>query len=147
MILDPARTVADLEELRALTGDDDGAQRVAWTDTWETARVFLREKLAGTGAEAIAIVERDPDIGLLFTDILMPGGINGFELATEIRRRRPGIAILMTSGFSGNFSSGACDNFDIIRKPFTQAELGTAFLRVLSSLEMRLPSGVARASA
>ena len=50
MGLDPARTVADLEELRALTGNDDGAQRVAWTDTWEQARSFLREKLAGTGA-------------------------------------------------------------------------------------------------
>ena len=51
MSLDPARTVTDLEELRALTGDDHGAQRVAWTDTWEAARAFLREKLAGTGAE------------------------------------------------------------------------------------------------
>src|SRR6059058_5448739 len=50
MGLDPARTVAELEELRALTGDDDGAQRVAWTDTWETAREWLRGKVAGTGA-------------------------------------------------------------------------------------------------
>jgi N-carbamoyl-L-amino-acid hydrolase len=49
--LDPARTVADLEELRALTGDENGAQRVAWTDTWEQARDFLRAKVAGTGAE------------------------------------------------------------------------------------------------
>ena len=88
---------------------------------------------ASTGAEAIAIVESDPNIGLLFTDILMPGGMNGFELAAEIRRRRPGIAILMTSGFPGNFSPGACDDFDIIRKPFTQTELGAAFVQVLSS--------------
>jgi N-carbamoyl-L-amino-acid hydrolase len=50
MALDPSRTVAELEELRALTGDDDGAQRVAWTETWETARAFLRSKLEGTGA-------------------------------------------------------------------------------------------------
>jgi hydantoinase/carbamoylase family amidase len=49
--LDPARTVRDLEELRALTGDENGAQRVAWTDTWEQARDFLRSKLEGTGAE------------------------------------------------------------------------------------------------
>jgi hydantoinase/carbamoylase family amidase len=49
--LDPTRTVAELEELRALTGDDDGAQRVAWTDTWEQAREFLRSKMAETGAE------------------------------------------------------------------------------------------------
>src|ERR1700758_1373060 len=54
MAVDPTRTVAELEDLRALTGDADGAQRVAWTDTWETARGWLREKLAGTGArEAI----------------------------------------------------------------------------------------------
>jgi N-carbamoyl-L-amino-acid hydrolase len=49
--LDPSRTVRDLEELRALTGDENGAQRVAWTDTWEQARDFLRAKLEGTGAE------------------------------------------------------------------------------------------------
>jgi beta-ureidopropionase / N-carbamoyl-L-amino-acid hydrolase len=48
MPLDPARTVAELEELRALTGNEDGAQRVAWTETWETARAWLRGKLEGT---------------------------------------------------------------------------------------------------
>jgi N-carbamoyl-L-amino-acid hydrolase len=48
--LDPSRTVAELRELRELTGDENGAQRVAWTSTWETARGWLREKLAGTGA-------------------------------------------------------------------------------------------------
>ena len=50
MPLDPSRSVAELRELRELTGDENGAQRVAWTDTWETARAWLREKLAGTGA-------------------------------------------------------------------------------------------------
>jgi N-carbamoyl-L-amino-acid hydrolase len=50
MALDPARTVAELEELRELTGDENGAQRVAWTETWETARAFLRERVAPTGA-------------------------------------------------------------------------------------------------
>jgi PAS domain S-box-containing protein len=85
---------------------------------------------ASTGAEAIAAVERDPRIGLLFTDILMPGGMSGYELAAEVRRRRPGIAVLVTSGFPGNFLPGACDDFDIIRKPFTQSELAAAFLKV-----------------
>src|SRR5262245_60110287 len=50
MGLDPSRTVAGLEELRALTGDENGAQRVAWTETWETAREWLRGKVAETGA-------------------------------------------------------------------------------------------------
>jgi beta-ureidopropionase / N-carbamoyl-L-amino-acid hydrolase len=48
--LDPARTVAELKELRELTGDENGAQRVAWTDTWETAREWLRGKVSDTGA-------------------------------------------------------------------------------------------------
>ncbi len=50
MALDPSRTVAELKELRELTGDDDGAQRVAWTETWERARAWLRDKVSGTGA-------------------------------------------------------------------------------------------------
>jgi hydantoinase/carbamoylase family amidase len=47
MALDPARTVAELRELQELTGDENGAQRVAWTETWERAREWLRGKLAG----------------------------------------------------------------------------------------------------
>jgi len=49
--LEPRRTVADLKELRELTGDEEGAQRVAWTETWERARKWLRDKIAETGAE------------------------------------------------------------------------------------------------
>src|SRR3954453_24094484 len=50
MGLESKRTVAELQELRELTGDESGAQRVAWTDTWEKARAFLRQKVEGTGA-------------------------------------------------------------------------------------------------
>ncbi|MDP9308517.1 MAG: Zn-dependent hydrolase [Actinomycetota bacterium] len=51
MPLSPERTVAELRELQELTGDENGAQRVAWTDTWQQAREWLSVKLAGTGAE------------------------------------------------------------------------------------------------
>jgi N-carbamoyl-L-amino-acid hydrolase len=51
--LDPSRTVAELNELRDLTGDENGAQRVAWTDTWERAREWLREKLDGLPLEEV----------------------------------------------------------------------------------------------
>ena len=51
MPLEPSRTVDELRELRELTGDDDGAQRVAWTDTWERAREWLRGKLDGLPLE------------------------------------------------------------------------------------------------
>jgi N-carbamoyl-L-amino-acid hydrolase len=50
MPLEPSRTVAELKELRELTGDEYGAQRVAWTETWERARNWLRDKVSTTGA-------------------------------------------------------------------------------------------------
>src|SRR2546423_14937183 len=46
MKTEPGRTIAELKELRELTGDANGAQRVAFTETWATARKWLREKLA-----------------------------------------------------------------------------------------------------
>jgi beta-ureidopropionase / N-carbamoyl-L-amino-acid hydrolase len=48
--LSPERTVAELRELQELTGDENGAQRVAWTEPWERARRWLREKVVPTGA-------------------------------------------------------------------------------------------------
>src|SRR6188508_85322 len=55
MPLDPARVVTRLRELRSLTGDEDGEQRVAWTDTWAKGRAWLAESLADLPLE----VERD----------------------------------------------------------------------------------------
>src|SRR4249919_1225509 len=51
MALDPGRVVTQLRELQELTGDEDGAQRVAWTDTWNTARAWLDGLLAGLPVE------------------------------------------------------------------------------------------------
>ena len=51
MSLSPDRTVVELRELQELTGDENGSQRVAWTETWEQARTWLREKVVPTGAE------------------------------------------------------------------------------------------------
>src|SRR5690348_12391357 len=56
MALSPQRTIDELKELRALTGNADGAQRVAFTPTWAKARQFLREKLATLRVE----VKQDP---------------------------------------------------------------------------------------
>src|SRR5881275_1630491 len=51
MALQPDRTIAELKELRALTGNADGAQRIAFTPTWATARKWMREKLASLPVE------------------------------------------------------------------------------------------------
>src|ERR1700730_15366556 len=51
MTLDPKRTIAELKEVRTLTGDANGAQRVAWTDTWLKAREWYAQKLVGLPIE------------------------------------------------------------------------------------------------
>ena len=73
---DPKRTIDELKELRRLTGDEDGAQRVAFTEVWAQARSWLEEKAKATGAE----VERDEAGNLWMTlrgasdDALLMGG-------------------------------------------------------------------------
>ena len=51
MNVDPNRTITELKELRALTADENGAQRVAWTDTWLRSREWFTTKLAGLPVE------------------------------------------------------------------------------------------------
>src|SRR5580704_7658281 len=51
MNLNPKRTIADLKELRALTADENGAQRIAWSDMWLKAREWFTSKLAGLPVE------------------------------------------------------------------------------------------------
>src|SRR5438105_13619120 len=58
MALQPSRTVDELRELQELTGDENGAQRVAWTETWEQAREWLRGKL-----EALPVDEEIDEAG------------------------------------------------------------------------------------
>jgi CheY-like chemotaxis protein len=55
---------------------------------------------AGNGAEALGILRRERDIGLLFTDIVMPGGMNGAQLAEAAMRVQPNLKVLFASGYA-----------------------------------------------
>jgi CheY-like chemotaxis protein len=57
---------------------------------------------AADGRAALAYVERGQPFDLLFTDVIMPGGMSGRELADEVARRRPGMKVLYTSGYTDN---------------------------------------------
>src|SRR5690606_17232310 len=57
---------------------------------------------AGSAGSALELLETLPDIELLFTDIVMPGGMNGAELARVAQKVRPDIKVLFTSGYAEN---------------------------------------------
>jgi CheY-like chemotaxis protein len=83
---------------------------------------------APNGAAALEMIERRHDIDLLFTDIVMPGGMNGRQLADEAIRRRPGLKVLFTTGYTRNaiVHHGRLDpDVQLIGKPFTFSELGS----------------------
>jgi DNA-binding response OmpR family regulator len=70
----------------------------------------------------------------LFTDVVMPGGMNGRQLADEAVRRRPGLKVLFTTGYTRNaiVHHGRLDpGVDMIGKPFTFQELGAKIRTVL----------------
>jgi DNA-binding response OmpR family regulator len=89
---------------------------------------------ATTADEALAILDSTPSIDLLFTDVVLPGGKNGRQLADEAVRRRPGLRVLYTTGYSRNaiIHNGQLDaGVNLIGKPFTIRELAAKLRAVL----------------
>lgn len=81
---------------RVLVGEDEILLRMAIVDCLENAGFVVLE--AGDADEAIDILQSKPDIRLLFTDVDMPGSMDGLKLAAAVRDRWPPIEIVVTSG-------------------------------------------------
>jgi CheY-like chemotaxis protein len=92
---------------------------------------------AANATEAIALVERGQTFDLLFTDIVMPGGMNGRELADEMVRRQPGARVLYTSGFTENaiVHQGRLDpDVALLSKPYRKLDLAQMIRKALGPL-------------
>jgi signal transduction histidine kinase len=93
-----------------------------------------RTPVAGTGREALAILERIPEIDLLLTDVILPGELTGKQLADEARRRRPDLRVLYMSGYTENaiVHHGRLDpGVLLLSKPFRAAELARMVRKAL----------------
>jgi PAS domain S-box-containing protein len=89
---------------------------------------------APDGVVALQLLDAVPDVRLLFTDVGLPGGMNGRQLADEARRRRPDLLVLFTTGYTRNaiIHQGRLDaGVEFIGKPFTYAALLAKIQRVL----------------
>ena len=78
--------------------------------------------LARNGAEALALLGAGDPIDVLFTDVLMPGGMDGVELAKQAVAARPELKVLITTGYPGR-SSLLHSGFVVLPKPFTRVDL------------------------
>jgi PAS domain S-box-containing protein len=109
-----------------LVVEDDEALRGYTTESLRELGYRVLE--AASGAAALEILGKDNDIDLLFTDVVMPGGINGRQLADDIARSRPMLKVLFTTGYTRNaiVHHGRLDpGIHLISKPFSFQELAT----------------------
>ena len=126
--------VEDAEQSQAANGaigtetilvvEDDDALRSYTVET--LAELGYRVLPATNGAAALEILDSGNDIDLLFTDVVMPGGLNGRQLADEAVRRRPGLKVLFTTGYTRNaiMHHGRLDpGVEMVGKPFSSDEL------------------------
>ena len=100
-------------------------------DVAELARTILRDfgyttLVASNAREALEILDSSERVDLLFTDLIMPGGMNGVLLAREARRRQPKLKILLATGYaeaSLERTDIGGSEFDLLNKPYRRTEL------------------------
>ncbi|HEY9064431.1 MAG TPA: CHASE3 domain-containing protein [Burkholderiaceae bacterium] len=98
------------------------------------AQMGYRVLSAGDAASALHLLDTEAVVDLLFTDIGLPGGVNGRQLADQALQRRPGLRVLFTTGYTRNavVHHGRVDpGVDLIVKPFTQRALADAVGRAV----------------
>jgi signal transduction histidine kinase/CheY-like chemotaxis protein len=120
---------------RILLVEDDGA--VA-----EATRELLRDigfetRWAQNGAEALMLAEGDAGIDLVLSDVVMPGGVSGLDLARTLRERRPQLPVILGTGYTRYAPQVMNEGFELIEKPYHRDALAAA---LRSALERGRPS-------
>ncbi len=89
---------------------------------------------ASDGKSALKILESHPETAVLFTDLVLPGGMNGRELAAEARKIKPGLPILLTSGHAEEVlakSGGVGNGMRLLPKPYRMFDLARSIREIL----------------
>ena len=81
---------------------------------------------AASAQAALDLLDSDGDVDAVFSDILMPGGMNGLVMAGLMRRRFPNISVLLTTGYSSSADDAVRQGFEVLQKPYDIATLQRA---------------------
>jgi CheY-like chemotaxis protein len=116
-----AKQAADSAKARILVVEDN-------EDVRELAETMLASAgyavvSAPSGEQALDLLEHGGAVDLVFTDVIMPGGMNGLQLADQVRARRPGTPILVTTGYMDALPATRGPRLDILSKPYRQEDL------------------------
>lgn len=118
-----------------------GSERILLVEDEPQLRRFVHSQLtslgyevleAGAGAPALDILHSDQTVDLLFTDLLMPGGMSGFELVRRARELQPHLKVLLTTGYAAEAESMIANIKDpILKKPYKKQQLAQSLRDVL----------------
>ncbi len=129
----PLREIAAGRRKKVLLVDDDVAVRATSVDLLTALGYDVL--VATSGIEALDILARDGDIDVLFTDVVMPGGMDGGEVAEKARLIRPDIRVLFQSGYfegalvrQGNIAA----NNHLLVKPYRRKDLAQMMSKILA---------------
>ena len=126
----PKTTIHKGHEAVLAVEDNEGLRRVVVRQLNELGYSVLE---APDGAAALKILEREP-VDLLFTDIMMPGGMSGYDLAKHAVARWPALKVLLTSGFPEtklNGNGNASVKMHLLTKPYRKDDLASALRKAL----------------
>jgi PAS domain S-box-containing protein len=131
----PADTVQETRgnETVLVVEDNEGMRRVT---VLELSRLGYATIEADSAASALSVIDSDARVDLLFSDVVMPGSMDGFALAREATRRRPGLRVLLTSGFTERAvrqvgKEGA--PWRILSKPYRRHDLARMLTETLTT--------------
>jgi signal transduction histidine kinase/FixJ family two-component response regulator len=119
-----------------------GSERILVVEDDATVLALTVDMLAGLGysvttatnaAEALDILHSGAEIDLLFTDVVMPGGVSGVSLARTARELRPDLRVLLTSGFVGEGAVIENAEFPLLDKPYETALLAAKLRKLLDA--------------
>lgn len=123
---------------------DGGNETILLCEDDENVRAFSVEVLSELGYRVIAAADAqqaleqlqaaDGDVSLLFTDVVLPGGMNGADLAREVQQMRPDLPILFTTGYARNaiVHHGRLDEgVELLTKPFSYGDLAAKVREML----------------
>ena len=130
-----------------------GSEMILLVEDDEEVRKFATEVLreqgytvhaASDGTGALRLLEIESDIVMLFTDVVLPGGMNGRQLADEARRRKPELKVLYATGYTRDaiIHQGRLDaEVELLTKPFTADALARKVRQILNAQPSVVPSG------
>ena len=120
------------EPVLLLVVDDEALVRMVLADFLRGIGFSVME--ATTADEAVGMLRRHDDIRLVLTDVLMPGALNGFDLAEWIAHHRADVRVLLTSGYFSDLTLPSRLNWTdrLIRKPYRLTEIADRIRALLA---------------